>query len=182
MKKNIIFSLLSIAALAMVTITFTACGGDDNDDITGGDTSVGVHRVDIQFSSSAVHSSVGTYIYGMKAGSSMSNIITSNLYENGQQLPLDATTHLWECNAIRDISVKTESGCVGIMASVILMAKWGVSATPEDITITCVGYVNDKRMYTKVYTLPAGKKTISISFSTSEGGTSGYVIDNEIVE
>ena len=181
MKKNIFITLMMLVMVALTSVSFTACGGDD-DDNNGVDTAIGVHRVDIQFSSSAVHSSVGTYIYGLKAGSSMNNIVTSNLYENGQQLPLDATTHIWECNTVRDISVKTENGCVGIMASVVLMAQWGVSAMPEDITITCVGYVNDKRMYTKVYTLPAGKKTISISFSTSDGGTSGYVIDNEIME
>ena len=182
MKKKIFTSLFMMVALAMVTTTFTACGGDDDDDIPGGDTSVGVHRVDIQFSSNASQYNVSTYIYGMKASSSIGNVVTSNLYENGQQLPLDATTHLWECYETRDISVKTESGCVGIVASVILMNQYGTASVSEDVTITCVGYVNDKRMYTKVYTLPAGKKTISIAFSTSDGGTSGYVIDNQIME
>ena len=77
MKTKFLTNLLMMAALAMVAMTFTACGGDDEDDIPGGDTSVGVHRVDIQFSSNASRYNTSTYIYGMKASSSIGTYLSS---------------------------------------------------------------------------------------------------------
>lgn len=81
MKKNIISKLLMMVALAMVSMTFTACGGDDEDDngnnIT--DTAIGVHRIDVQFNDNVVGCDVANYFYALKADASYANI-----YENGK--------------------------------------------------------------------------------------------------
>ena len=73
MKKNIFTKLMMLAMVAMTSISFTACGGDD-DDNNGVDTAIGVHRIDVQFNDDAAGCSVMNYFYGLRVDASNANI------------------------------------------------------------------------------------------------------------
>lgn len=179
MKKNTIWSLLMMMALAIVCgTTFTSCGGDDDDDPIGGNTTIGVHRIDVQFDGNfnGKWSAVNVF-YAMNPDGTF-----TGLYENGQALDINSHTNAWTSTEIRDFSISTTNGAAAIAGTVLLSAPYGFTAA-EDINITMVGYINNKRVYTRVFTLPAGSSIIAISFSTDEGGKSGYSIDNgEVIE
>lgn len=161
MKKNIFTKLMMLAMVAMTSISFIACGGDD-DDNNGVDTAIGVHRIDVQFNDDAAGCSVMNYFYGLRVDASYANI-----YENGKQLPLDASTHTWSTEELRNISIQTEDGCVAIVGAINITSK-SLKPIDHDVTVTVVGYVNGKRIKTQVFTLPAGKTAMSAAFSTSD--------------
>lgn len=161
MKKNIFTKLMMLAMVAMTSVSFTACGGDD-DDNNGVDTAIGFHRIDVQFSDDAAGCSVINYFYGLRADASYANI-----YENGKLLPLDGSTHTWSTDEVRNISIQTEDGCVAIVGAINITSK-NLKPIDHDVTVTVVGYVNGKRIKTQVFTLPAGKTAISAAFSTSD--------------
>lgn len=160
MKKyiNMMLALMGCICLS----TFTACGGDDNNENKATDTAIGVHRIDVQFNDNIVGCDVANYFYALKADASYANI-----YENGKQLPLDASTHTWMTDEIRNISITTEDGCAAIIGSVNITSKT-LKPIDHDVSVTMVGYVNGKRIKTQVFTLPAGKTGMSTAFSTSD--------------
>jgi hypothetical protein len=181
MKQIKTFKYLMMAMMAAVCMTFAACGGDsDDDDVPGGgNAQIGVHRVDLHFDVTlpSWHSTVG--FHGIKPDGSF-----SRLYENGNELPLyeisgQGTGYISE--EIRDYSICTDNNCGAIVAHVMLISFDGKPA-PHDVTVTAVGYINDKRIYTKVFTLPTGASSMVMAFTTDDGGESELVIDNEIVE
>lgn len=161
MKKNIFTKLMMLAMVAMTSVLLTACSGDD-DDNNGVDTAIGVHRIDVQFNDNVAGCDVINYFYGLRADASYANI-----YENGKQLPLDASTHTWSTEEVRNISIQTEDGCVAIVGAINITSK-NLKPIDHDVTVTVVGYVNGKRIKTQVFTLPAGKTAISAAFSTSD--------------
>lgn len=178
MKKNTVLNLLMMMALSIVCITsFTSCGGNDDDPI-GGDPNIGVHRIDMQFDGNfqgkwtAINVFVGVKQNGQVTG----------LYENGKVLDINSRVNNWTSTQIRDYSISTENGAAALTATVMLSAPYNV-VTTEDVNITMVGYINNKRIYTQVFTLPAGKSIITVNFSTIDGGKSSYSIDNgEVIE
>lgn len=175
MIKRIYSVLLLMAISFMTTAVFTSCGGDD--DLPGGDSTSGVHRIDIQFSDdNAAKWKTTTIFYGMKSNSNY-----SLLYENGKQLPSTGNTYTWATDEMRDISVQTENGSVAVIVSVIIRT-FDMNPSDSDITVTFVGYVNNKKIAMRSYTLPAGKMILTAEFSTEDGGRGSLVIDGEIVE
>jgi hypothetical protein len=175
MKRVNSIKYLMMVMMATVCVSFSACGGDDkDDDLPEGSSYVGIHRIDVQFSDNATGLLSTAIFNGIKPNGSW-----VSLYENGKSLDL-GTYGTWTTNEIRPISVETENGCVELSVSIVLMSK-GVAAS-SDVSVTTIGYINNKKIATKVFTLPAGKKTLSLGFSTDEGGTSGYVIDSEVIE
>jgi hypothetical protein len=161
MKKNVFTKFMMLAMVAMTSVLLTACGGDD-DDNNGVDTAIGVHRIDVQFNDDAAGCSVMNYFYGLRADASYANI-----YENGKKLPLDASTHTWSTEEMRNLSIQTEDGCVAIVGAINITSK-NLKPIDHDVTVTVVGYVNGKRIKTQVFTLPAGKTGMSGAFSTSD--------------
>lgn len=173
--KKYISKIMMLMALAIVCVTsFTSCGGDDDNDLPGGkDLTVGVHRIDVQFDGNfqGKWTAINSF-YAIKPDGTF-----TGLYENGKALDINSHTNTWTSTEIRDFSISTENGAAAIAGSVMLSAPYGSAAT-NDINITMVGYINNKRVYTRVFTLPAGSSIIVISFSTDEGGKSGYTLDN----
>lgn len=179
MKKNNILSLLMMMLVASVCVTsFTSCGGNDDDDPIAGNPNIGVHRIDVQFDGNfqgkwtAINVFVGVKQDGQITG----------LYENGKALDINSRVNNWTSTQIRDYSISTENGAAALTATVMLSAPYNV-VTTEDVSITMVGYINNKRIYTQVFTLPAGKSIMTVNFSTIDGGKSSYSIDNgEVIE
>ena len=176
MKKYINFLLVTMLTI-VTTCLFTSCGGDDDEPI-GGDPNIGVHRIDVQFDGNfqgkwtAINVFVGVKQNGQITG----------LYENGEALDINSRLNNWTSTQIRDYSISTEDGAAALTATVMLSAPYNV-VTTEDVNITMVGYINNKRIYTQVFTLPAGKSIMTVNFSTIDGGKSSYSIDNgEVIE
>lgn len=177
MKTFLKYSLL----MAAVCMTFAACGGDsDDDDIPGGgNAQIGVHRVDLHFDNALPQWSNVIIVCGVKPNSNF-----SKLYENGKELPLISMEDQnvgYVSEDVRDYSINTESGCGFIEAEVLMFSLDGKPA-PHDVTVTAVGYVNDKRIYTKVFTLPAGSISLVVGFNTGNGGESEFYIDGKLAE
>lgn len=162
MKKKIFSSLFMMVALAMVTTTFTACGGDDEDDNNGRSTTIGVHRIDVHFDDNIGRCHAISIFYGLREDGSF-----SNLYENGTQLPLDATSHTWYSEEIRDFSISTEDKCGAIVASINVTTP-NMIPLDKDVTVTTVGYINGKRLKSQVFTLPAGRTSMTAIMTTSD--------------
>lgn len=168
MKKRIFSSLFMMAALAMVAMTIAACGGDD-DDNNGVDNKIGVHRIDIHYDN-AEECEVMTGFYGIKADGN-----TSQLYEGGKQLPTDEA-NTWTSEELRDYSVSTEENSASLNVAISVSSP-NLVPIDKDITVTIVSYINNKRVSTQVFTLPAGHKVLTASWSTiSTDPGSGYVI------
>lgn len=168
-KQSFKFSVL--AMLAMMTMCmFTACG-DDDDSNDNGTSNIGVHRIDVQFSDNAAGCEISTAFYGLKPDGSF-----ASLYENGRSLPLEPSTHVWMTEDVRDISVQTEDGCGALTASINIMGPNGNNVS-SNVTVTVVGYVNNKRIKTQVFTLPAGKHIMVGGFVTEDTKTYPEVVD-----
>jgi len=175
MKKYFSYTMM-LAMMAVVCTSVTACGGNDDEDSPGGggSTTVGVHRIDIQIDGKTNSNWISMFtFYGLKPDGKF-----TGLYENGKSLPIDPQFNTWTTEEIRDFSISTDNNAVAIVGNIVLGAPGGSKVT-EDIIITMVGYINGNRVYTRVFTLPAGKSAIGIAFSTDEGGKSGYSIDGE---
>lgn len=168
-KQSIKFSVLVMITM-MTMCMFTACGDDDDssDSVT---SNIGVHRIDVQFSENAVGCEATTIFYGLKPNGSY-----AALYENGKSLPLEPSTHTWMTEDVRDISVQTEDGCGVLSASITIMGPNGNNVS-SDVTVTVVGYVNNKRIKTQVFTLPAGKHIMTGGFVTEDTKTYPEVVD-----
>ena len=177
MKKYISFLLVTMLTM-VTTCLFTSCGGNDDDDPIAGNPNIGVHRIDVQFDGNfqgkwtAINVFVGVKQDGQITG----------LYENGKALEINSRINNWTSTQIRDYSISTENNAAALTATVMLSAPYNV-VTTEDVNITMVGYINNKRIYTQVFTLPAGKSIMTVNFSTIDGGKSSYSIDNgEVIE
>lgn len=177
MKKYISFLLVTMLTM-VTTCLFTSCGGNDDDDPIAGSPNIGVHRIDVQFDGNfqgkwtAINVFVGVKQDGQITG----------LYENGKALEINSRINNWTSTQIRDYSISTENNAAALTATVMLSAPYNV-VTTEDVNITMVGYINNKRIYTQVFTLPAGKSIMTVNFSTIDGGKSSYSIDNgEVIE
>lgn len=159
MKKYI----SNIVMLAMVSIAFTACGGDDDEDNNqSSGTGIGVHRIDVQFSGNTAECNALNIFYALKADGSY-----AGLYESGKALQMDATTQTWHNEEFRPISIESEDGCGATAASINVTSKT-MRPISSDLTVTVVGYVNGKRIKTQVFTLPAGHTTMTGVFVTSD--------------
>ena len=157
--KNVSVKYSMLAMVAVVTMcVFSACGGDD--DTPEGDTSIGVHRIDIQINDNGTGCEVLNIFYGIRRDGSYANI-----YENGKKLELDAATHTWYTEEVRELSIQTEDGCGAIVASINITGPNGRNVT-KDVTVSLVGYVNGKLLKSQTFTLPAGHHIMSAAFST----------------
>ena len=164
-REFLMYSLLAVMAMCI----FTACG-DDDDSNDGEASNIDVHRIDVHFSDNAEGCEASIFFYGLKPGGSF-----AALYENGKSLPLDSSTHTWMTEDVRDISVQTEDGCGALSASITIMGP-NMNNVSSDVTVTVVGYVNNKRIKTQVFTLPAGKHIMSGSFVTEDTETYPEVV------
>lgn len=162
MKRKV---YLLLALVAMVTMTFTACGGDDKEDdipVDAAGTGIGIHRIDVQYSDNAAGCRVMNIFYGVRKDGSL-----GDLYENGKKLELDDQSHTWTTEEQRDLSIQTEDGCGGMVLTLGISGPNGKNVT-SDVTVTVVGYVNGKRIKTQVFTLPAGSYTMAAVFATND--------------
>ena len=164
-RAFLMYSLLAMMAMCI----FTACG-DDDDSTDSRTSNIGVHRIDVQFSDNAEGCETSIFFYGLKPGGSF-----AALYENGKSLPLDSSTHTWMTEEVRDISVQTEDGCGALSASITIMGP-NMNNVSSDVTVTVVGYVNNKRIKTQVFTLPAGTHIMSGNFVTEDTETYPEVV------
>lgn len=165
MKKERFVRFSVLAIMAMMTVCmFTACG-DDDDSSDSGTSNIGIHRIDVQFSDNAAGCEVTTIFYGLKQDGSF-----AALYEKGKSLSLEPSTHTWMTEDVRDISVQTEDGCGALSASITIMGP-NMNNVSSDVTVTVVGYVNNKRIKTQVFTLPAGKHIMGGGFVTEDTKT-----------
>ncbi len=173
MKSVIYFkSVMMMVVMTVFATSMVSCGGDDDDDVPGGNAMVGVHRIDIQFSENTLDWNRQCAFHGFNPDGSY-----STLYEDGTVLSPKTGRVAWTTEDRRDVSVYSDNNTIAMLASVVLIApNEGSSA---DATVTLVGYVNNKRIYTKVYTLPAGKRALSVSLTTENGGSSAASIDGE---
>lgn len=175
MEKINLKHFFLLAMMAMVAMTFSACGGDDDDD-SGKDvgTGVGVHRIDVQFSTRQTSGLdcqcvFAAYRFDKKE---------LDIYENGKKVSQDNVFGIENSamfKGLQDISVNSSDGCVAMVASLTLMTDRLIPAA-ADVTVTFVAYVNGKRVKTQVATLPKGKTMMSVDFESGYNKTLSPVI------
>lgn len=174
MKQNISIKYLMMAMVAVVCMTFSACGGDDDDLPDGNsDFEVGVHRVDIQFDTNGQAIEAQTIINAVRTDGTQ-----CALYENGKQISSGNQPYAWYTEEVRNFSIQTDDKCICIVANVAVWPE-NYTVAKADINVTCVGYVNNKEVYRRTVTLPKGKKTLAIGFTTDthEDGVDTFYIE-----
>lgn len=170
MKKLVFEKLMLIALMAMVAMTFSACGGSGNDDLPGtGGVTKGVHRIDVQFSESAGNCSV---TMGFTAYNEKGSFV--KLYDNGKEVTDNDGGY--KTNVMRDISISTDDGAIGLAVGVYVAGK-NMGKIKDDVTVTLVGYTNNKRVKTQTVVFPAGTRNGSITFYTNVDGTIDPIIN-----
>jgi len=170
-------SMACLVMLLMICATLVSCGSDDEN--SSATTLVGIHRVEIEFDGvpqSDEYFFINTSVYGLKVDGSF-----SKLYENGSELELVEPYSVWQTSDVRRICVQTEDNSAMIAANVCIGSVYG-GGIKNDMTVTMRGYVNNRQMAMRVFTLHKGDTYIDMNFVTDvEGGTiDGYTNSGEI--
>ena len=142
---------------SMCLVTFTACGGSDDDDIGGesGNLTVGTHRVDVEFSGETAGWNVSLTFLGTDKNVTKA----SRLYENGSALT--TVDGVWLATEFRPYSVTTDNDSQSLQCTVTLRKKYA-GASP--VTVTLKGYVNGKQVKMRAVTTDASHKGKMIAF------------------
>ena len=159
MKKYFVLILMAMVAVLCVT-TFSACGGNDDDDIPEGETSditIGTHRIDVDFEG---NTSGWSTTVGFSAVKASSTGMGAKLYENGRELNLEA--YEWVGNEFRSYSVYTDDKCQTLCC--VLYVRRNAHATAEPITIRLRGYVNGNKKKEQIYVADGSHPTKVITF------------------
>lgn len=162
MKKNSILKLMIVAMVAIVSVTtFTACGGDDDDDLpaTGsGDITIGTHRIDVEFEG---NTTPWTTTVGFSAVKASATGMGAKLYENGKELNVSSSS--WSEDTFRSYSISTDDKCQSLCC--VLYVRANRHATPlEPITIRMRGYAIGSLKKERTYTIDDNGKTKIITF------------------
>ena len=150
-----------LALMIAAVFTFTACGGDDDDELPDVyvKTTEGVHRIEVSFSGSTAGwkcdaTFIGTYGTGY-----------SKLYENGVQV---GDAYGYSDDKLRSYAIETDAKCD--LMSITMILSHGISVSVEPITVTLKGYVNGKQTNMKVVEIPASETNKGIVFSAEDIG------------
>lgn len=162
MKKNCFLRLMNVVMMATMCVTsFTACGGDDDDDILGSDYSditIGSHRIDVEFEGNTIP---WTTTVGFSAVKASASGMGAQLYENGQELSMGGGS--WSEDTFRSYSISTDDRCQ-TLCCVLYVRPNTHSTTLEPITIRMRGYVNGNLKKERSFTVDDNNKTKIITF------------------
>ena len=160
MKKNVLTNLMMMAMMALVSMTFAACGGDDKDDIPGDDKVLkeGVHRMEVYFSGSDKWNISGSFTATYGYGS-------TDIYENGKKVSEYAG--VYDIDEFRDYVVETGKDCDQMVLTFATKPK---SKSSEDLTVTLKGFIDGKQTNMKVYTIKANDPKTMVFFCQDVGG------------
>ena len=167
MKKYFSIFMMAMVAIACVT-TFTACGGDDDDDplVTDySDITIGTHRIDVEFEGNTTPWTTTVGFSAVKASATGTGAL---LYENGQVLAQEGVA--WSEDTFRSYSVSTDNRCQSLCCVLYVRPK-AHSTTLEPITIRMRGYVNGNLKKDRTFVIDDNNKTKIITFFSqiSEG-------------
>lgn len=148
-----------MAIVAVVCVTFTACGGDDDSENVV-KTSNGVHRIDVSFGGDASGWNCQAMFIGTRG-----NTHDVKLYENGKEVT--ETPGAFAGQGFRDYSVETDANCDMFVVTVTGLRN---STSAETITVTLKGYVNGKQTNMKVFEFKPDKQVKSCVFYSEDFG------------
>lgn len=158
MKKYL--NLLMMLLMVAVSMTVVSCGGDDDDD-KGVSTTVGVHRIDVEFSGDTSGWNLQALFIG-----SYQNSTNVTLYENGKVLTTDMNSYIDK--AVRKYSIESESKCDMLQTTITAILDEGI---PGTFSVTLRGYVDGKQTNMKVFEFtPGNSHAISCVFSAEDVG------------
>lgn len=162
MKKY--FSYITmLAMLAVVCVTFTACGGDDkDDDLPEGyvKTTEGVHRIEVVFDGNTAGWE-GQIMFIAINGTSYNVAV----YKDGS---LASTDGGFSTEELKNITAESEKACDMMQVSVTLMNMSHKAVSP--VTVTLKGYVNGIQKNMKVVEFPASETYKTIIFNAEDIG------------
>lgn len=159
MKNFKSIKCLVMAIVAVVCVTLTACGGDDDSENVV-KTSTGVHRIDVSFSGDTSGWDCQALFVGTHG-----NTHDVKLYENGKDVT--ETPGGFAGQGFRDYSVETDASCDMFVVTVTSLRN---SASAGTFTITLKGYVNSKQTNMKVYEFKPDKQVKSCVFYSEDLG------------
>ena len=159
MKKYI---NMTMALMAIVCLTFTACGGSDDDDLPEGyvETQTGVHRIEVAFDGNTTGWE-GQIMFIATNGTSHNVAI----YKDGS---LASTDGGFSTEELKDITAESEKACDMMQVSVTLMNMSHKAVSP--VTVTLKGYVNGTQKNMKVVEIPATETYKTIIFNAEDIG------------
>ena len=152
---------MMLALMMAAVFTFTACGGDDDDDLPDGyvKTTEGVHRIEVSFDGNTTGWNCDATFIGTYGTSAV------KLYENGERV---GDEYGYSDNKLRGYTIETDAKCDLMSVTVIL--SHSSFASVEPITVTLKGYVNGKQTNMKVVEVPANETNKGIVFSAEDIG------------
>ena len=158
-----LYKYMTMAVLAVVTMcVFSACGGDDGDDLPEGyvKTTEGVHRIEVSFDGD-LKGWNGQLMFIATYGTSRD----VKIYENGQILADDGGVIIEQ---VRNITVESEAKCDQMNVAVTIQHYPGASVNP--ITIILKGYVNGTQKNMKTVEIPSTEAYKTIIFNAENIG------------
>lgn len=160
MKKVNSIKYLMMAVAAIVCMTFTSCGGDDDKDDIPGDykeLKEGVHRIEVYFSGSNQWRITAMFVasHGLNG---------TDIYENGQKV--NQTSGAYYNEELRNYVVETGKKCDQFNLTLLMDP---LSSTSGDIEVTLRGYIDGKQDNMKVWTIKASDPK-SMVFSCQDIG------------
>ena len=150
-----------IALIAITCLSVFSCSVSKEDPVDDTGTGIGVHHIDVHFATDK-KAGINTFCT-FKATAPDGK--TVQLYENRKKVSESADSKRWNVEDMRDLSVDSENGCSSMELNIQINGKDMVPLT-SDVTVTIVGYVNNKRIKSQVETIPAGMKLMKIEFNT----------------
>lgn len=132
--------MLALMGFVCMT-TFTACGGDYDDNTPGtetGNLTVGTHRIDVSFEG---NTSGWTATVAFSAVKASATGMGAKLFEGGQELTTEGGS--WIDNKFRNYSVSTDDKCQSLL--VVDYCRRNAHATAEPITVHLKGFIDGKQ-------------------------------------
>lgn len=132
--------MLALMGFVCMT-TFTACGGDYDDNTPGtetGNLTVGTHRIDVSFEG---NTSGWTATVAFSAVKASATGMGAKLFEGGQELTTEGGS--WIDNKFRNYSVSTDDKCQSLL--VVVYCRRNAHATAEPITVHLKGFIDGKQ-------------------------------------
>lgn len=163
MRKLFFYSMMT-AIMTMAAFIFSACGGDDKDDIPDGyvKTTEGVHRTEVSFSGNTAGWSTSLTFIAVYGDGTHGKV---KMYENGKQISDNGG---FSSEEMRSYAVDTDAMCDMMSTTIILTHESFGSVEP--ITVTLKGYVNGKQTNMKVVEISASETYKGIIFSAEDIG------------
>ena len=158
--KKLLDCLMMLALMMAAVFTFTACGGDDDEDLPDGyvKTTEGVHRIEVSFDGNTTGWSANLSFIAIYGDGTHGKV---KLYENGSQI---SDNGAFSSEELRDYDIQTDAVCDQMTLTITMSHSAG--KTVEPVTVTLKSYINGVQKKIKTATFNANEVYKTVVFDS----------------